>query len=288
MEKTKTKKIANDQFYTKKQVAEFCCEELLKIFSLKKEKILEPSAGTGVFVDALKEKGIENIEAYDIEPKHPDVKYSDFYQLELKGNDYITVGNPPFGKRSKIAIDFFNKCSEHSKIVAFILPVQFKKYGVQSKLNKKFKLIKEILLKPDSFENNGKDLFVRCCFQIWARREIGEEFDDLRIKEAPPTKHKDFEMYIYNNTKTALKFFDYDWDFAVFRQGFYDYSQRIFNKKDLNSKIQYLFFKAKDKTILKRLLKMDYEKLSLKNTTIKGFGKADVVEEYKRLYENER
>ena len=27
--------------------------------------------------------------------------------LEYKPNNYVTIGNPPFGKRSKLAIDFF-------------------------------------------------------------------------------------------------------------------------------------------------------------------------------------
>lgn len=45
-----------------------------------------------------------------------------------------------------------------------------------------------------------------------------------------------------------------------------------------------MFIKAKDEIILERLLKIDFEKLSKKNTTIPGFGKADLVKEYKELY----
>ena len=92
-------------------------------------------------------------------------------------------------------------------------------------------------------------------------------------------------MYLYNNTKQARKYFDYEWDFAVPRQGFYDYSLRIEKKEELSPRIQYMFFKGKTPEITERLKKIDYEKLALNNTTIKGFGKADVVKEYMNLYE---
>lgn len=119
----------------------------------------------------------------------------------------IAIGNPPFGKRSKLAIEFFNHCAKFCHTIAFIVPVQFQKYGVQSHLDKDFHLIYEELLNPTSFENNGKDLTVRCCFQIWTKKK---GWTDLRIKEAPATSHPDFEMFLYNNTPETRKYFDYD------------------------------------------------------------------------------
>lgn len=278
-------KIPNDQFYTKRNVSHHCFEKVLEYKELinQNSKILEPSAGTGSFMEAFLDFGFqkENILAYDIEPKHSLVKKADFLEQNIEKDDnLIACGNPPFGRRSSLAISFFNKCAECCSTIAFIVPVQFRKYGVQSKLNNNFKLIYDELLDPVSFENNGKDLNVRCCFQIWTKKE---GFKDLRIKEAPPVSHEDFEMYLYNNTPQALKFFDYDWDFAVPRQGFYDYSLRIKDKKELNPRVQYMFFKAKDKETLKKLESIDFNQLSLKNTTIKGFGKADIVEEYERM-----
>ena len=43
-------------------------------------------------------------------------------------------------------------------------------------------------------------------------------------------------------------------------------------------------FKAKNRKILKRLWNLDFENLSRKNTTIYGFGKADVIIKYNKLY----
>lgn len=280
-------KIQNDQFYTKQEVANACFLTIKQEFPqlLENSKILEPSAGTGIFVEAFLNSGIDknNILAYDIESKHPLIIEKVFLKTDFSGENMIAIGNPPFGKRSKLAIEFFNHCAKFCHSIAFIVPVQFQKYGVQKCLNKDFYLIYDKLLNPTSFENNGKDLTVRCCFQIWTKNE---GWEDLQIKEAPPISHKDFTMYLYNNTPTALKYFDYDWDFAVPRQGFYNYSLRITNKNELNPKIQYMFFKGNTPVITQRLKDLDFEKLSLNNTTIKGYGKADVVKEYIEKYEH--
>lgn len=53
----------------------------------------------------------------------------------------IAIGNPPFGKRLKLAIDFFNHCTKFCHTIAFIVPVQFRKFGVQRHLDKDFHLI---------------------------------------------------------------------------------------------------------------------------------------------------
>ena len=67
------------------------------------------------------------------------------------------------------------------------------------------------------------------------------------------------------------------------RQGYYDYSERIVREEDLNPRIQYMFFKADSAAVLKRLDSIDYAGLSLGNTTVPGFGKADIVREYSRI-----
>ena len=93
---------------------------------------------------------------------------------------------------------------------------------------------------------------------------------------------------MYNNNPQALKFFDkkkYGWDFAVPRQGFYDYSLRITDPTDLQKKVQYMFFKAADPDVLQQLRDMDFSLLSQNNTTTPGFGKADVIAAYEKAGE---
>lgn len=280
-----------DAFYTKRSVALECyniIKATLGEFINKKTLWIEPSAGDGSFLDAIEGKKF----GFDICPQRSDIKKLDFLEdeliiekIKLTFKHTIIIGNPPFGKRSSKAIEFFNRSTQYASTVAFILPNQFKKYSVQSKLNKDFKLIKETVLDSNSFLANDKDYDVRCVFQIWTL--LDTPLADLRIKEAPKIKHKDFEMFQYNNTTPALKYFDkgiYGWDFAVPRQGFYDYSLRIEDVNCLNKKVQWIFFKARNKKILKRLKGLDFEKLARNNTSILGFGKHDVVSEYTNIY----
>ncbi len=276
-----------DQFYTKQEVA-------LKLCKIVKEKVnidfdkytfLEPSAGFGSFVNALKDVFTKpQIIALDLDPKSFDITECDFFNFNTTKKHIFTIGNPPFGKRARLAMDFFNHASNFSDYIAFIVPLQFEKWSVQKSLNKDFKLLFSKILDAKSFISNGKDYSVRCCFQIWTKLPCDV---DLRLKEAPPTTHKDFEMWQYNNTPEAKKYFDkqkYKWNFAVARQGFYDYGHFIIQENELNPKVQYIFFKANNEQILQNLKSLDFGKLSHKNTTIPGFGKADVIAEYKRIF----
>jgi predicted RNA methylase len=291
------------QFYTNPLVADECVkiidQFLTKLGYEGAITFLEPSAGTGNFVRSLKKYyknnskiSIKRIIAVDIDPKDKSIEKMDYLKsskksLKLGDNEEVVVfGNPPFGKRSKMALEFINYSYDYADTIAFIVPLHFQKWSAQSKVNKDLKLVFSKTLDEKSFTYKDKDYSVRCCFQIWTKKNI-KGIPDLRLKRVPITKHKDFEMFQYNNTKAALKYFNkevYKWDFAVPRQGFYDYNKKVTDEKDLNPKIQWIFFKAKDKTILERLKKIDYEKISLKNTSIPGFGKADVIEEYNRLY----
>ena len=101
-----------------------------------------------------------------------------------------------------------------------------------------------------------------------------------------PNKHPDFLLYIHNNTTETLKYFDkkkYEWDFAVCRQGFYDYSRRITNPSELKSNVQYLFVKYVNPISKDVFKKIDFEKLSKTNTSILGYSNTDVVAEYIRI-----
>ena len=95
----KIAKILNDKYYTSPELAEYCVRKTEEIIG--KENIteyLEPSAGSGVFLDFLNKPYL----AYDIEPedyKNRIVK-ADYLSLDLeykKGR--CVIGNPPFGSR---------------------------------------------------------------------------------------------------------------------------------------------------------------------------------------------
>lgn len=268
-----------DKFYTKEEIVRRCYDFLCKkIPTVKEEYFLEPSAGNGRFL-----KFLPQFTAYDIEPEDERIKKADFLSLTLERQDYITIGNPPFGKRSKLAISFFNHAAKYSKVIAFIVPVSFMKWSVQKELNRDFHLLDYFYLPENSFTDNGNDFSVRCVFQIWTREEIE---NDLRLQAAPPTKHPEFELWQYNATPEAKKYIDEDWRYAVYRQGYKDY-KRIFTKDDYNEikkmmdeNIQFFFIKPLTNEANEFVKQADFSALAERNTSIPGFGKADFISYY--------
>lgn len=285
-----------DKYYTKQSVANECylaIKQLLTCAGQEEKNLLfiEPSAGSGVFLNVIQEQKL----GFDIAPtKESDhvIQRNDFINdsllrfldAEQLAKQLVFIGNPPFGKKSKLAIDFVNKSLGYSNIVGFIVPLQFRKWSVQSKININARLILDIDLQENAFEFMGKDYKVRCCFQVWILDSFSTSFDNLRIGVRPSTRHPDFEMYQYNRTEQAKKFFDYDWDFAVPRQGYLDYTFKAYSKEECDMKQQWIFFKAKNKEILEKLKQLDFTKLSKKNIGIPGFGKADVILEFLKIF----
>lgn len=171
-----------DQFYTNPLTAKKLTDiftEKLKELDYQKINFLEPSAGTGNFLEAIREISKNNsfiskkILAFDIEPKSDkkNIIKTNFLKVPLtkylkKKKNYVVLGNPPFGKKGKLALKFVNKSAEIIDTIGFILPLTFRRYSVQSKLNKDLQLIYDINLEPNSFLANDKIFSLNACFQI--------------------------------------------------------------------------------------------------------------------------
>jgi predicted RNA methylase len=272
-----------DKFYTKPEIAKKCIECAKSILNLKEYNFLEPSAGSGSFSNQLK------CEAYDLYPEGEKIKKADFLLLNPdKEKKYVVIGNPPFGKRGKLAIEFINHASSFSDAICFILPNTFSRYSVQSKICSDLKLIYSGELPKNSFTFAGKDYDLNCVFQIWVKNDFND-LKDLR-KEKPQIKNNDFEIWQHNATKQSRKFIDYDWKYATYRQGFKDYNKK-FTKKDYDflrhivydTNIQLFFIKPLNENAEKVFLSMDLDSLASKNLRQKGFGKHDFIEYYNSL-----
>ncbi len=278
-----------DQFYTKETIAKLCWNHLIETIpgSIKKNIndlfFLEPSAGKGAFYKLMPEQRRIGM---DLEPKCAGVKLQDFLTtLKIEFHNIVVVGNPPFGKKGNLAVAFFNHSACLAETVAFIVPVIFRKFMIHKKLDSRMKFISKLELPKESFElDDGKPYLVNTEFQIWTRLPCSHE--DMRESEAPPIRHKDFQMWQYNNTPEALKVFKNDFDFAVPSQGWQDYSRRETEVSNCEKHKQWLLLKAKNDIILARLLAIDYDKLAHRWTTaIPGFRKGDLVKEYSERYE---
>lgn len=290
-----------DQFYTNPKIAVDCITILKDTLDMipgykKSIQYIEPSAGTGAFYNLFPKRKVKGINGnkvstaigFDLEPKANGIIKCDFLEREINDNEMlpysrrVVLGNPPFGSRSSMAIDFFNRAADWAPVIAFIIPIQFRKWSVQSKLHQEYDLVVDKDLPNDAFIFNGKPYHVNCCFQIWCKKRTF--LKNLRLTERPTTIHSDFDMWQYNNTRAAEKVFNNEFDFAVLRQGYGDYTKQVTTSKGCSRKKQWILFKANSPRVLYRLQNLDFESLSKRNTTIPGFGKADVINMYSELY----
>lgn len=166
-----------DRFYTPEDIVLDCLANLdLNSYDC----IIEPSAGTGNF-----SKHLPNVFSYDIAPASDNIIQADWFKLDksqFKNYKSILVcGNPPFGQQNTLAIQFFNEAAKFCDTIAFILPLSFKKYSIQNRLNLKFHLEKEIDLLDCPFYLNDKEIIkVPCVFQIWKKQDKERELIKLK------------------------------------------------------------------------------------------------------------
>ena len=162
-----------DQFYTNPKLAKKYVDFLLNKYRLKKMDVVEPSAGTGAFVNPLREQGV-TVSAMDLEPKAPGIKKGNFLvgKLEVGERPVAVIGNPPFGRQSNMAVRFFNRAAENNaSLIAFIVPRTFRKISIQDKLDKNFWLIHDSDVPGRAFIRNGTPHDVPCAWQVWKRQE---------------------------------------------------------------------------------------------------------------------
>lgn len=178
--------LAYDQFYTNSDVAKICLESLKDtIGDLDAyENIIEPSAGSGVFLDLLPPHTL----GIDIDPKDPRIVQGDFLKWSPPAHNFIVVGNPPFGKNSSLAVSFFNKAAQFAEVIAFIVPRTFRKPSLTNRLDDSFHLQYEKILPVDSFHfPDETKKSVPTCFQVWKKLPIKRS----RVTASTP-KHPDW------------------------------------------------------------------------------------------------
>lgn len=279
-----------DEYFTRDEVVTLCKAEfepyLKRVEEMGPVTYIEPSVGAGAFIDSDRFWQAWDISNRFAGTQHVLFHHEDFLEAtpQIFGQA-VALGNPPFGKRSKLALEFLNTLAlrDEAVLIGFILPIQFDKYLTQSKVADNLKLLKRVSLPQDAFVSPLGEEYkhLRTAFYIWGQGEVWSE--DLRVREKPPITHPDFNLWQYNRTKEAMKYFDqrvYPWDFAVLRQGYGDYSRRYLSADELNPKHQYMFIQAKNEDAYDRLWQLDYDALSQWNTATPGFGKADLVQFY--------
>lgn len=167
-----------DQFFTPQDIAKKCWDTFIDIVDvdLNEYIFIEPSAGDGSFVKILPVNTI----ALDIEPRHDSIICNDY--LKWKPNDldkkYIVFGNPPFGLRGHVALNFINHSYAFADYVAFILPQLFESDG---KGSPRKRVIGYNLIHSEKvtglFHTPAKTkVEINGVFQIWSKHTSNDEY----------------------------------------------------------------------------------------------------------------
>lgn len=173
------REVSLDQYNTMDKVAEYCWKSFKNFLkqdgaTLSNYKIIEPSAGTGSFYKLLPKSNRIGI---DVGKFSDEYIQQDFLTWEPNHTDQrpcIAIGNPPFGYRGWLALEFLNKAAEFCDYVGFILPMSFQSDGKGSPKHRvkgmtlvhSEHLSGEIFVKP-----NGEKIKVNTLWQIWKKGE---------------------------------------------------------------------------------------------------------------------
>ena len=257
-----------DQFFTNKGVAEECvrlANEFIEKENIAFDLWLEPSAGSGSFFHLLplgKRVGV------DIQSRHNDILEADFLNFNLPNKLYFTIGNPPFGKNSSLAIKFFNKAATVSAAIAFIVPKTFKKMSVVKKLAPFFHLKFEYDIPKNSFHIEGEEYDVPCVFQIWVKSDV--ERNDV----SEHATNKEFSFVGKEDSP----------DFALQRVGVHAGDIK-FNIQDV-SESSHLFIKCVNKEVIDVFKTIDWSSVKYNTAGNPSISQAEIFDLFAKQKEN--
>jgi hypothetical protein len=257
-----------EQFFTAEETAEELSQFIKDLPLYKKVKrIIEPSAGDGVWLEHLPVSL-----AYDLEPKAPAIIQANYLETEIpyeKGT--LFVGNPPFGKRGNLARQFINKAATEGDWIAFVLPASFGKRTLINGINPNLHLIHQLELFGERFRIEGGEKRIRCVFQIWERRET--------IREKIEIKHHTKDFTFTTNPDEA--------DFCLVLRGFSHGKVKLENFHNC-SLGTHTFVKLEDPTnivqIVERLEGLPVREFSKFSTNQPSISTAEIVELYEKHY----
>jgi hypothetical protein len=167
-----------DQFFTPKDLAKKCWKTFNREVKTTTQNytFIEPSAGDGSFLHILPKGSI----GLDIEPRSTGIQKQDY--LTWKPYDtskkYIVFGNPPFGLRGHLALNFINHSNSFADYVCFILPQLFESDGKGSprKRVKGYNLIYSEGVSAMFYTPENQEVKVNGVFQIWSKHTSNPKY----------------------------------------------------------------------------------------------------------------
>ena len=167
-----------DQFFTPKDLAKKCWEIFNREVKINTQEyiFIEPSAGDGSFLHILPTDSI----GLDIEPRSTGIQKQDYLTWKPPNisKKYIVFGNPPFGLRGHLALNFINHSHSFADYVCFILPQLFESDGKGSprKRVKGYNLIYSEGLSAMFYSPDNQEVKVNGVFQIWSKNTSNTKY----------------------------------------------------------------------------------------------------------------
>ena len=256
---SKFRTVESEQYYTPWETAQELYDRTVLMVGEDFDNFIEPSAGKGAFLACMppdKRMGI------DIDPLEKEIVEQDFFNFVWPEGRTITIGNPPFGRRGKLAMKFLNISAENSEVVAFILPAIFSKFTFYNRVHPYMQLMYEV---PVTVE-------VNCVFQIWKKSTR------RRKKIVRPNSCDDFDMKHRHYSRTSpdererLK----SYDFAISQ-----IEGKIRNCEDVTAgSVYFIKDNTTTKSVRSVMERVDFSGLSKHHVGATSLTKADIVEGY--------
>ena len=202
-------KIPNDKYYTSPELAKYVVDITHEIIGEENiTEYLEPSAGSGVFLDYLDELNKSYL-AYDIEPEDSKDRIVKQNYLELN-LDYkkgrCVIGNPPFGRANTLSVRFYKKSIHICDYIVFILPISQYQNNIQMY---EFDLI----YSENLGVQNYSDRQIYCCLNIYKKNSSNG------FNKKPNYKLKDVEIKEYRRGGKYKEVINYDYGMCMWGNG---------------------------------------------------------------------
>ena len=187
-------KIDLDKYYTPPDIAKYCYNKTIEILGNENiSDIIEPSAGSGVFLDIIGNDFM--VHSYDIAPEDDRIQTQNYLELDLpyKSNRLI-LGNPPYGRCLSLAQKFYKKSVELGDYIGFILPIS------QLDNNRTFYEF-DLIYSEDLGMQDYSGVMLHCVFNLYQRSPLG-------LNKKPKSKLD--SVQIYRQDKKDYDTLDFD------------------------------------------------------------------------------
>lgn len=173
---------AVDRFYTKPEAARWCTDRFHQAtantgMDLRQHWFVEPSAGRRAFYDLMPSRRRIGIDI-DSAAEGRGLIRADYLTWLPTPGDYVVLGNPPFGLRGHLALQFINHSAVFAAAVGFVLPQSFVSTGKGAPAKRVNKTMKKIFAAPmptRSFVSpSGETLNINTIFAVWKKRDGSE------------------------------------------------------------------------------------------------------------------